>query len=220
MLTSLIILLFVIASLLILDERKTFDVSTLVQVDPIPHTKELIEQKKYVEAQEYLNYFIEYDYVKENPQANELLISIKKQRSLDSYKTSKILEGIVQGKSDESIGQTSAFLSDFLIIGDIRDLTIEGIHYLNGTEVDNLMVSLSSLGLLATASQVYTRGKTTPIKDSILLLKYGKRSNKIPLWLQTKLIKQIKLAKNTKSLKKIQELLAPLEQLHKESIKP
>lgn len=211
--TSLIILLLTIASLLILDERKTFDVSTLVQIDPIPKTQKLIEQKKYLEAQEYLSYFINYDYVKENPKSTKLLQQIKDIRSSPSYKRDKVLEGVMTGKSDEDIGRISAVASDFLLIGDIRDLAIEGVHYLNDEDVDKFLVALSSLGLLATVSTAYTLGATTPIKGSISFLKYAKRVNKIPSWFQTKLMKQIEIAKQTKSLVKIQNLLTPLHKL-------
>jgi hypothetical protein len=209
------ILLLTITSLFILEERKTFDVSTLVQIDPIPHTKELIKQEKYLEAKEYLSYFIEYDYVKKNPKSASLLHAIQLKRDSFSYKRDKFIEGIVEGNSDEDIGRASAIASDFLVIGDIRDLTREGIHYANDEKVDKLMLSLSTLGLLATASTVYSLGAAAPIKGSISFLKYGKRINKIPLWLQTRLIKQIELAKKTKSLKKVQDLLAPIEKLYK-----
>ena len=212
--TPLIVLLLVMASLLILEERKTFDVSTLVQIDPLPHTKKLIKQKKYVEAEEYLSYFIGYDYVKENPEASKLLQDIQAKRNSFDYKKEKIWQGLLEGNSDEDIGRASAIASDFLVIGDIRDLSIEGVHYFNGEEVDKLLLSLSTLGLLATATTVYSLGATAPIKSSISILKYGKRANKIPLWLQTKLIKQIKLAKKTKSLKNIEQLLAPLQKLY------
>lgn len=212
--TPLIILLLVFSSLFILEERKTFDVGTLVQIDPIPHTKELIKQEKYVEAEEYLSYFIEYDYVKENPEAKKLLQSIQTKRNSFDYKTDKFFQGILEGSSDEDIGRASALASDFLVIGDIRDLGIEGAHYVNGEKVDKLILSLSTLGLLATAGTVYSLGAAAPIKGSISLLKYGKRANKIPPWLQTKLIKQIELAKKTKSLKKVEQLLAPVQKLY------
>jgi hypothetical protein len=212
--TSLIILLIVVASLLILEERKTFDVSTLVQINPIPHTKKLIAQKKYVEAQEYLSYFMEYPYVKKNPQSFQLMQTIKNKRSSFSYKKNKIMEGVIKGTSDEDIGRASAIASDFLLIGDIRDLAIEGSHYANDEKVDKLIVALSSLGLLATATTIYTLGATAPIKGSISLLKRIKRANKIPLWLHNELIKQIEIAKKTKSLKKIQSLLQPIGKLY------
>lgn len=213
-LTPLIILLLVITSLLILEERRTFDVSTLVQIDPIPHTEELIKQEKYVEAQEYLAYFIGYEYVKKNPEASRLLQAIQTKRNSFDYKKDKFFQGILEGKSDENIGRAAAIASDFLVIGDIRDLSMEGAHYVNGEEVDKLLLSLSTLGLLATATTVYSLGATAPLKSSISLLKYAKRANKIPSWLQTRLIKQIEVAKKTKSLKNVEHLLAPLQKLY------
>ena len=213
--TSLTILLLVIASLLILEERKTFDISHLVQINPIPHTQELIKEEKYVEAEEYLSYFMAYDYVKNNPTSSQLLQSIQTTRNSFEYKKEKFFQGIVEGNSDEDIGRASAIASDFLVLGDIRDLAREGMHYANDEKVDKLLLSLSTLGLLATATTVYSLGATAPLKSSISLLKYGKRANKIPLWLQTKLITQIELAKKTKSLLKIEKLLAPLQTLYK-----
>lgn len=218
--TPLLILSLLVASLFILKERHTFDVSSLVQIDPIPQTKELIEKEKYVEAEEYLSYFMEFEYVKSNPEASQLLKRIQEQRNSVAYKTEKVLEGILKGKSDEFIGQSSALASDFLIIGDIRDLSIEGLHYLHDEKVDNLMVSLSSLGLLATASTVRSKGKSIPIKESIFMLKYAKRSHKIPRWFESKLIKEINIAKRTNSLKHIDKLLAPIyEMYHKVGLK-
>ena len=212
--TPIIILLLVTSSLLILEERKTFDVSTLVHIDPIPHTQQLIKEEKYVEAEEYLNFFMEQEYVKSNPEATQLLKTIQEKRSSYAYKADKLFEGIVQGGSDEDIGRASAIASDFLVIGDIRDLSIEGVHYANDKKVDKLIVALSSLGLLATATTVYTMGATAPIKTSISLLKYGKRVNKIPSWFQTELIKYTKIAKETKSLKQINTLLEPVHKLY------
>ena len=212
--TPIVILLIVSGSLLLLEERKTFDISTLVHIDPIPHTEKLIQEKKYAQAEEYLSYFIKQQYVKENPKAIELLKTIQEKRSSFSYKSEKFIEGIIKGGSDEEIGRASAIASDFLVIGDIRDLSIQGVHYANDEKVDNLIVALSSLGILATATTVYTVGATAPIKSSISLLKYGKRVNKIPSWFQTELINYIKIAKETKSLDKINTLLEPIHKLY------
>lgn len=211
--TPLLILILVSISLLILEERKTFDVRTLAQIDPIPHTEKLINEKKYVEAEDYLTFFIDYDYVKENPKSLELLNKIQVKRNSLSYKREKILEGILEGKSDEDIGKASAIASDFLVVGDLRDLIIQGMHYKNDEEVDTFILSLSSLGLLATATTIYSLGATAPIRGTVSILKYGKRANKIPLWLETTLIKQVKYAKESKSLKEIQKTLKPVQNL-------
>ena len=214
LLTPLLIFIMVVVSLFLLEERKRFDVRTLVQIDPIPKTQELIEQKKYADAHEYLTYFMQHDYVKENPKAQELFKEIELKRSSYAYKTDKVLEGMVNGKSDEDIGRASAIASDFFLIGDIRDLFIEGNKYLNDEKVDKVIIALSSLGIIATASTVYTLGGTTPIKSTISFLKYGKRSNKLPTWLNQRLIADAKIAKETKSLIGIKKLFNPINKLY------
>ena len=215
--TPIFMMLLLVSSLFILKERRTFDISTLVHIDPIPHTKELIAKKKYVEAEEYLSYFMEYDYVKNNPVNQEILNAIKHQRENYGYKAKKFLEGLTKGKSDEDIGKASAIASDFLVIGDIRDLSIEGKHYMDDKEVDNIIVALSSLGLLATASTFYTLGTTSPIKTSISVLKYGKKVNKLPSWLSKQLILQAKISNKTKSLNNLKELLLPIYKLYEKT---
>jgi hypothetical protein len=212
--TPFIILLLVMGSLFLLNERQAFEVNSLTQIDPIPHVKKLIKEKKYVDAEAYLRYFMEYDYVKKNPEASKLMQQIQTTRNSFEYKKRKIIQGIVQGHSDENIGRASAIASDFLVIGDIRDLVIEGMHYSNDEKVDKLMLSLSTLGLLATASTVYSLGASAPIKGSISLLKYGRRLNKIPTWLQKRLIKEVELAQKTKSLKAIEKSLLPIQELY------
>lgn len=214
LLVPLILLLLTTLSLLILEERKTFDIRTLAQIDPIPHTEKLIKENKYVDAHEYLSYFMEYAYVQEDPRSRELLQLIEEKRNSYSYKKEKFLEGIIKGGSDEDLGKASAIASDFLVIGDVRDLAIQGEHYFKDEKVDNIMVALSSLGLLATASTIYSLGATTPIKTSVSVLKYGKRVNKLPPWLSKKLIKEVKIAKDTKSLKSIQTILDPIHKLY------
>ena len=208
------LLILITLSLLLLQERKVFDIRTLVQIDPIPHTVKLIGQGKYAKADEYLSYFMEYSYVYENPKSKKLLQEIREKRESYEYQSDKFIEGLLKGKSDEDIGKASAIASDFLIIGDIRDLSIEGSRYYHDKEVDKVVVALSSLGLVATISTVYTLGATAPIKTSISVLKYAKRADKLPKWLSTELIKHAKIAKDSYSVKHIEKLLAPVHKLY------
>jgi hypothetical protein len=200
---------------MLLKERKEFDTRGLRQIDPIPKTQTLISQQKYSDAYEYLSYFMQFDYVKENPQAQKLLQQIQQKRESYEYKKDKILEGILEGKSDENIGKISAIASDFFVIGDIRDLFIQGNNYVNDKEVDKVIVALSSVGLIATASTIYSLGTTAPAKDAISILKYAKRVNKIPNWLSKSIIREAKISKETKSIKNIEKILEPIYTLYK-----
>ncbi len=215
LLTPIFILLLVTFSLMILRERKLFDTRTLVHIDPMPKTWELIKKKKYADADEYLSYFMQFDYVKENPKAVELSHALKEKRDSYEYKKEKLIEGVIEGKSDEDIGKVSAIASDFLVIGDIRDLVIEGNNYMNDKKVDSVVVGLSTLGLVATISTIYTFGTTSSAKSSISILKYGKKVDKIPSWLSKTIVKEAKISKETKSLDNIKNILEPVYSLYK-----
>ncbi len=86
---------------------------------------------------------------------------LKEKRGSLEYRGEKILEGIFEGKSDEDIGKISAIVSDFFIIGDIRDLVIEGSNYINDRDVDKIIVALSTLGVYLQHQQ-YTHLEQLP----------------------------------------------------------
>ena len=84
--TPIFVIILVTLSLLLLEERRVFDIRTLAHIDPIPKTIQLIDDKKYAEAHEYLSYFMEYSYVNQNPKAVTLLEDIEKIRTSYEYK--------------------------------------------------------------------------------------------------------------------------------------
>ena len=59
----------IVLSAVLLYQKHTYAYHTLVRVDPLPHTKVLISQEKYADAQEYLEYFMQFEYVYQLPEA-------------------------------------------------------------------------------------------------------------------------------------------------------
>jgi hypothetical protein len=195
------------------DMRAPIAFDALYQIDPLPHTKALIAEEKLLDAQEYLSFFMQFNYMKEVKEANQLLKEIQEKRDSLGYKTQKILTGIALGRSDEIEGQISAGISDFFLLGDLRDLTIEGYHHLNHQEVDKTLVALSSIGLIASASTMMSAGATSPFKGSISFLKIAKKSGNLPTWLNKSIIKEATIIKKSKNLKKLKTLFHNLYQL-------
>jgi len=191
----------------LLYQKHTYAYQTLVKVDPLPHTKELLSQENYVDAQEYLEYFMQFDYVRKVPEAQTLLTNIKTKRESFEYQSSKIFEGLYTGTSDEIEGQISAIGSDFFLIGDLRDLAIEGSHYFKDEEVDKVLVSLSTIGLVASASTFFTLGATSTAKGGISVLKLAHQSSKMPSWLGKYLIRQSSQIRASKSIDTVKPLL-------------
>ncbi len=197
--------------------KKPMEIDALERIDPIVQTKIYIKNQQYLQADEYLSFFIKYDYVKNDPRSQELLKQIKLKRSELKYKTRKVFDGIISGKSDELEGQIAAGVSDFFIFGDIRDLAIEGYHHVSGQEVDKVLVALSSIGVVATGMTIFSGGVTASSKGAISFLKFAKKSAKMPKWLGNYLIKSAKNLKKSKNLDNIKSLSSDIYEMVKAS---
>lgn len=209
------LILLIVFSSTVLYQKHTYAYHTLIEINPIPQTKTLIAEEHYVDAHNYLSYFMQFEYMKENPEAQILLKEIEEKRSSIAYKSSKFVEGFSTGMSDEFIGQASAIGSDFLLIGDLRDLALEGTHYYNDEEVDTVLVSLSTIGLVASASTLFTLGSSAVAKSGVSILKLAHRSKRMPTWLGTYLSKQAKQIRKTKNIDSIKPLFNHLDEMHK-----
>lgn len=212
-----ILLAVLILSATLLYQKNTNAYHTLTRTNPIPHTKQLMQEKKYKEAYDYLHYFIQFDYVKENPEANTLLNTIQATRQSFSYRSKKIVEGIKRGTSDELSGQLAAIGSDFFVIGDLRDLAIAGKHYLHHEKIDPVLVALSTIGLAATASTLFTLGAGSVAKSGVSVLKLARKSKRMPDWLGRYLIREAKLVRHTKDISHLKPLFKTLNSMHKEA---
>lgn len=211
---------FTIVSLLMLSgtilyQKHTYAFHTLTHINPIPQTKTLMANEQYVDAHNYLSYFMQFDYIKENIEAQKLLSEIAEKRSSMAYRSSKFVEGVSTGTSDELIGQASAIGSDFLLIGDLRDLALEGTHYYKNEEVDVVLVSLSTIGLVASASTLFTLGSSAVAKSGVSVLKLAHKSKRIPVWLGTYITKQAKQIRQTKNIDSIKPLFKNLDEMRK-----
>lgn len=210
------LLCLMLLSATVLYQKHTYAYHTLVHVDPLPHTKVLMAEEKYADAEEYLGYFMQFDYVQKMPEAQILLDEIEEKRASISYKSRKIAEGISTGSSDELSGQISAIGSDFFLIGDLRDLAIEGEHYYHDEEVDTVLVSLSTIGLVASVTTLFTFGGSSVAKSGVSTLKMAHKSKLIPPWLSQTLLKEAKAIRKTRNLSNIKPVFKNLNGLRKE----
>lgn len=221
------LLVLALISVGVLWQQAQLSVLALGRIDPLPETRQMLAEQRYADAASYLGFFMDYDYVRDNPKAQALYADITCIRSDWRYQFDKLSEGLLTGTSDETIGQAAAVTTDFLVIGDIRDLTLQGMNHLQGEEVDETLVALSALGLVATAAQiasgigtVETAGvaaptlvATTATKNGIVALKTAKRLGKLPPWLGKTLVREAKIAQQSKSLSALTEMLSDVTTL-------
>lgn len=209
-----------VVAVYVLYNHDKMTVMALSRVDPLPQTKALVAEKRFAEAESYLEFFMEHEYVNSNQEAVDLYNMIQETRDGWIYQMKKLGEGIIKGKSDEKIGQITGVVSDFLVIGDIRDLGVQGWNYVQGEEVDEVLVALSAIGVAATGAQIASVASTaasagttapavagsTSAKTAIVTLKVAQKLDKLPKWM-LKGIKEAAVAvKKSKSIKQLTTL--------------
>lgn len=226
---KLIFLVLAIISGGVLWQQAPLSVLALSRIDPVPDVNTMLQQERYAEAFNYLDFFIDYEYVQENPEAQALYAQIKKQRTSWNYQLSKVTEGLFSGTSDDTWGQAAAVATDFFVIGDIRDLAYQGVNLAQGEEVDEVIVALATLGIVATAAQVAsgagmvaTGGMAAPAvvgstvaKSSLITLKAARKLGKLPSWLGKTLTQAAKKAKKTKNLNSLTPIFSDVNTLAK-----
>ncbi|WP_216601334.1 hypothetical protein [Vreelandella azerica] len=207
--------------------QATLSVLALTRIDPLPETRSLIAEERYAEAADYLGFFMTYDYVGNSPEAQILYQQIEESRSQWRYQLGKLSEGLLRGSSDETIGQIASVATDFMVIGDIRDLANQGVNLAQGEDVDEVMVALASLGVLATGAQVASGvgtaasggaaapavAGTTVTKSSLITLKTARRLGQLPGWLGRSMVTAARQARETRRLGQLKTLFRDINVL-------
>jgi len=111
--------------------------------------------------------------------------------------------GFVSGKSTNGASLGGSVVSDFTVVGDLRDVYKEGSKYLSGEKYNEFLLDISLIGLAITASTYISFGASAPVKTGEAILKSAYKSGKLTKGfikiLDSKLAKSVDL----KLLKKV-----------------
>ncbi len=84
---------------------------------------------------------------------------------------SKFAQGVVtgsQGSGEEILGTV---ISDFLIIGDVRDIVVQGTNYARGEDYDSIILGLSTIGLITSGGALVTMGGSALVDAGVSVIK-------------------------------------------------
>jgi hypothetical protein len=173
-------------------------------VDPLPRAKQLAAAGNYCDALEYLDYYMDYDYVRSNPEVRAFYDKIRQERESYAFVMKDIAAGVWRGKGACPESLVSATVSDFLIIGDIRDLvkgTLNKFYY--GVDANEFTMALAAVGIVASGITYASEGAAAPAKVSVSLLKAAKKLGKLPRPLEKALTRLLKESVETRNLKRL-----------------
>lgn len=131
-------------------EREASQFKSLAYHDFIPDAQRLRSQGRLAEARDLLDFVLAHPELPRQHEAYTMRADI--QRQMDSWleKMKRVGKGALKGaghNTDEILGAIGA---DMFAIGDVRDLVIQGWHYVRGEQTDAVLVALSTLGLVTT----------------------------------------------------------------------
>ena len=136
---------------------------------------------------------------------NTLLVAINEENSLLNTSIRNMKEfskGFIKGDVESFVSFTGSVSSDFLLVGDIRDLYIEGKAYKNDEEYDEFILSISALGLFFSFTDIFSAGASIPLKVSTSVLKIAKKTGSLTKPFTKEISKILKKSMNIKLLKK------------------
>ena len=111
--------------------------------------------------------------------------------------------GFVTGAGTSTAGLAGAVTSDFTVVGDVRDIGIEGSKMVAGEDYSKLVLGLSVVGLAATVATVATGGGGIVAKTGVSVLKAAKRAGTLTADFARRLTRLVEDAVNFRELGRI-----------------
>lgn len=194
--------------------RWHLELLTLTPIEPQAMIRGMMAEDHFADAADQVQYFQDIAEDQERDELAALAAELASHRSSVSYQTQKIVqEGLLIGSSDEVSGQIAGLASSLLVIGDVRDLLKEGVHWLHDEPMDEVIVTLATIGLVASAGQVVTLGSSSPVKTGITVIKQAHQLGTLPPWLRAYLMQISQQALAVRSLVPLLPMMHRLQTL-------
>ena len=117
--------------------------------------------------------------------------------------TKEFSSGFWTGKGESAIGISGSILSDMTVVGDVRDLSTEGIKFANDKKYDKVVLSVAAVGVGLSVSQLLSTGASTPLKVGASVIKIAKKTGKLSKAFLGVISSKLAKAVDMKILKKI-----------------
>jgi len=187
-----------------------------------------IEQGQFDDARMYIDIAKENGYSLYYDQYQQQLLENDTRAREIKDGVGNFVKGFASGKGSTGAGVAGAIAADFTVIGDARDLHTEYTHYQKNEPVDELVATLSGVGVGLTALTIGSAGAAAPAKTGVSIVKMAKKTSRLTLPFQKQILRLaakvfdwsgfIKAAKSSKGMKNV--LRAAKKAYHPKALKP
>jgi hypothetical protein len=119
--------------------------------------------------------------------------------------------GFFKGEGTTVAGLAGAVTSDLTVVGDVRDLVHEGGLMIAGQPYSQLILGLSTVGIVATGATVATGGAAIPAKIGISVFKVAKKAGTLTAGLGAALGRAVRQAVDFNELGSVLRAAATLD---------
>jgi len=152
MLTVALLLTIAAFAMIELRERQNLE----LDYHPLTRAQQLVDEGRYAEAQVITRYVIEEPSLAADSQELTLVKNLNASISdeLDSVggKVRRFVKGAISGEPRDLAGFLGSMSLDLFVIGDIRDLIVQGTKEIRGEDGDKIILALSAAGLATTVA--------------------------------------------------------------------
>lgn len=171
--------------------------------DYLPEMEKLVEEGKILDAIQMGKTVVELRNMPNEEAVKKRTEEIEKQYGRLSRRLKDVVVGFITGQGDsiESVGART--ISDFMFIGDLRDLGIESWNEIRHDDGDKVIMALSVAGLAASAAtfipEPTTTGAGVAAQPTLTVFKFLRRMGAITAKFGDDLLQTMKAVKDTKS---------------------
>ena len=126
----------------------------------------------YAEVAAYMNRTL-------SPETQERLVAAQSGAAAALRSTTGFASGFVTGGGDSIAELAGAVTSDLTVVGDVRDIVIEGGKMIVGEDYSPLILGLSVVGIAVTGATVATGGGGAPVRLGVSIVKLARRTGNL-----------------------------------------
>lgn len=142
---------------------------------------------------------------------------IRREQERALTKVKNFAKGFFAGEIKDTPSTLGAVISDFIVVGDIRDLGIQGYRWIKGEDVDEVIVALSSVGTassVASLSGVGT-GAGVPVEAGTVVLKALRKAGALSRKFCDDIVRLAGALKNAKNAGEAKRMLGSVASIAK-----
>jgi hypothetical protein len=172
--------------------------NALPALDYVRETSRLRQQKRYAEALLVADDGLQWLNGDDRAALEKQKEAVLRERDSILRNGSELLRGAVLGEGDSLEALIGAVTADFFVVGDIRDLLIQGAHRLVDGQADDFILALSAIGVIL---------KVAPEIEWIpSILKFAKKAGALSKGMIHSMLQILKTAKETRDLREVEKV--------------